>query len=333
MEFTQHSLLEDLMTPKRDSWATFPNDLNQFFPNGWTLEPNFDQTPNPSLSGLISPEELYNLCPFGEFQPFVDAFNSPEFSSFDDKNDTLAMPVLEDYCTRNVEDEQLGFLANMTNISNVGTFAGGKSMAKKANGHPSKNLMAERRRRKRLNDRLSLLRSIVPKISKMDRTSILGDTIDYMKELLDKIHKLQNKDMDVNTSQKNLTRNLKELKPNETLVKNPPKFDVERRNQDTQIEICCTGKPGLLSSTLSTLDALGFDIQQCVISCFNDFSLQASCYEADEVAKIILLQCKCPSNPDFSFKNASKTPTLSGKTLSDSMHDSCHSSTSMTICG
>ncbi|RYR03734.1 hypothetical protein Ahy_B06g082987 isoform B [Arachis hypogaea] len=37
-----------------------------------------------------------------------------------------------------------------------------------------------------------MLRSIVPKISKMDRTSILGDAIDYLRELLQWINDLHN---------------------------------------------------------------------------------------------------------------------------------------------
>lgn len=56
-------------------------------------------------------------------------------------------------------------------------------------------------------------------------------------------------------------------------------FDVERRDQDTKISICCTTRAGFLLSTVNTLEALGLEIQQCVISNFNDFSMQASCSE------------------------------------------------------
>lgn len=56
----------------------------------------------------------------------------------------------------------------------------------------------------------------------MDRTSILGDAIDYMKELLERINKLKAESMEEGTDQIDLMGS-KELKPNEVLVRNSPK--------------------------------------------------------------------------------------------------------------
>ncbi|KAF3447447.1 hypothetical protein FNV43_RR12633 [Rhamnella rubrinervis] len=298
-----------------DQTNIIPTEMNELFSNNtlWGFDNNcFDQNlASSSSSSSLPGSSAYcqELSPPFEQQNFNNnyyySFNEVycPFGQLTDSSyntlDTPTFPIIEeDYPLSLMEEEELGILGDEIHeletqaccktepvqspeapVFKMGMSLERKNRAKKVQGQPSKNLMAERRRRKRLNDRLSMLRSIVPKISKMDRTSILGDTIDYMKELLERINYLQKEIDHQGSNQLDVMGLFKDIKPNEILVRNSPKFHVERSNVDTRIEICCSGKPGLLFSTVSTLEALGIEIEQCVISCFNDFAMQASCSE------------------------------------------------------
>ncbi|XP_017983886.1 PREDICTED: transcription factor bHLH35 isoform X1 [Theobroma cacao] len=60
-----------------------------------------------------------------------------------------------------------------------------------ASSAASKNIVSERNRRKKLNERLFSLRAVVPNISKMDKASIIKDAIDYIQELHEQESRIQ----------------------------------------------------------------------------------------------------------------------------------------------
>ncbi|XP_045833506.1 basic helix-loop-helix protein A-like [Trifolium pratense] len=59
------------------------------------------------------------------------------------------------------------------------------------------HVLAERRRREKLNERFIILRSLVPFVTKMDKASILGDTIEYLKQLRRKIQDLETRNRQI----------------------------------------------------------------------------------------------------------------------------------------
>ncbi|XP_022997202.1 transcription factor bHLH93-like [Cucurbita maxima] len=318
MELDEHIFLEELMALRRDSnWDAIPNEISDFCWNAWAFDYCFDQSSmNFHPNSSSEPLSAQNLDEF--YHPLGNEFSVPgmadsAYAAMEVEAAPLPFQAERPNAEREgegegEEEEELGFLAdeiqNMEVVQvqsackmepnqspdlpvfNIGTCSSieRKNRSKKLQGQPSKNLMAERRRRKRLNDRLSMLRSIVPKISKMDRTAILADAIEYMKELLEKIGNLQ-REVDGSNPR---TNSLNNTKPSELVARNSPKFEVESRMGKTRIEICCAAKPGLILSTVNTIEALGLEIQQCVISSFNDFALQATCSSQEMKQRIEL---------------------------------------------
>lgn len=184
MEFYDGDFMDELLGLQRETNPI--QEENQIFSNMWSSFDCYDQ--NSCCSQQEVPQSYYSNSTFSEiYGSLLDESATPQFHDL--KLDTPQFLGQEDFPILSMmeELEDPGMLEENMELQNkckmeeptvtqspemAVAFNSGSgrektNRAKKVQGQPSKNLMAERRRRKRLNERLSMLRAIVPKISKV----------------------------------------------------------------------------------------------------------------------------------------------------------------------
>ncbi|XP_059294567.1 transcription factor DYT1-like [Lycium ferocissimum] len=133
--------------------------------------------------------------------------------------------------------------------------------------YKSKNLIPERNRRQKLNERLLELRLLVPNITKMTKETIITDAITYIRELQTNVNSLSEQLLEMEAT------HAEELETkNEEII---DKWGIQPEVQVAQIgttklwiKIVCQKKRGGFTKLMEPMNVIGFDL--------NDTSVTAS---------------------------------------------------------
>ncbi|KAL1102105.1 hypothetical protein V6Z11_D05G341200 [Gossypium hirsutum] len=222
-----------------DKWYNLPFSisLSTFVPRIELIPPISDSNSHHSLDGSHS-----GSSPSIEHPPFASD------SAYISQDEQFKQLIGTYYgtkrlrCSKNVPEQQARFAPD-GNKSIKDKTRTTKQPAKEK--FHSKNLVMERNRRKKINDQLFKLRALVPKISKMDRTAILTDAIEYIGDLLEEKKKLENELMKID--EENCEKSNLELKS--TLLDKSPKDNMS------------AVKPNQVSSSLAEMAKMGVHVE------------------------------------------------------------------------
>ncbi|CAL1371944.1 unnamed protein product [Linum trigynum] len=160
--------------------------------------------------------------------------------------------------------------------------------------HAQDHILAERKRREKLSQRFIALSSIVPGLKKMDKASVLGDAIKYVKHLQEKIKQLEEQtkkrtvesvvlvkryqlpaDDDSNSSSNDDDDDSKSKVEKAGCCSDStlPEIEARASERDVMIRIHCEKQPGVLAKVLTEVESLHLSIVNSSVLPFGNSTL------------------------------------------------------------
>ncbi|KAK6136935.1 hypothetical protein DH2020_029323 [Rehmannia glutinosa] len=158
------------------------------------------------------------------------------------------------------------------------------------------HIIAERKRREKLSQRFIALSALVPGLKRMDKASILGDAIKYMKQLQDKVKTLEEQNKKRTMESFVFVRKYENSCSDEIISSGPiitgqsvPEIEARFGNKDVLINIHCQKRKGVLEKVVTEIEKLNLSMVNNSVVTFGDsaFSITVVAQKDEEAVSMI----------------------------------------------
>ncbi|KAJ4755716.1 basic helix-loop-helix (bHLH) DNA-binding superfamily protein [Rhynchospora pubera] len=195
---------------------------------------------------------------------------------------------------KEVEMALPGVVGNVVGNNKRGydAMVGGEGLRKGGShtGSSQEHIIAERKRREKLSQRFIALSKIVPGLKKMDKASVLGDAIKYLKELQDKVQDLEAQAIKKTVESAVIVKKSQLASDDDdeadnnsscdenfnnqgSLSKGLPEIEAKMSERTVLIKVHCENRKGALVKVLAQIEALGLSITSTNVMPFASSSL------------------------------------------------------------
>ncbi|CAA2970107.1 transcription factor bHLH18-like [Olea europaea subsp. europaea] len=149
---------------------------------------------------------------------------------------------------------------------------------------PQDHIIAERKRREKLSQRFIALSALVPGLKKMDKASVLGDAIKYLKQLQDQVKTLEEQSRR-NSMESVIFVKKYELCENsfsdENFSSGPidkplPEIEARFSGKEVLIRVHCERKKGVLEKIVSEIEKLNLSVVNSSAMAFGDSAMDVT---------------------------------------------------------